>query len=45
MRKKMFARVLKVLIGIILVFRALAQKKQQRVSLTVEQQTVVDIFK
>ena len=45
MRKKMFARVVKVLIGIILVFPAQAQEKQQRVSLSVEQQTVVDIFK
>ena len=45
MRKKMFARVVKVLIGIILVFPAQAQEKQQRVSLFVEQQTVVDIFK
>ena len=41
----MFARVVKVLIGIILVFPAQAQEKQQRVSLSVEQQTVVDIFK
>ena len=40
MRKKMFARVVKVLIGIILVFPAQAQEKQQRVSLAVEQQTV-----
>ena len=35
MRKKMFARVVKVLIGIILVFPAQAQEKQQRVSLSV----------
>ena len=43
MRKKMFAWT--VLIGLLFMLPVKAQEKQHRVSLTVNQQTVVEIFK